>query len=1039
LITNIQFIPDLLRNTRAFTEGFFDLVREPILQGCGIQAGASPESRFAHGLKPGFSVEIFRELAGWDASDVETSWLRHYFALPTSACDYLLAHLPADTLILSFEMPPWLSDLLDRQQTPYLDIRVSPLRFGRDLYIALRTNQESLHQRLQAYVVSAEELRLEAAALAASVRMHQQRLEESGRYPLDLDNTLVYIGQAPYDASLLSDKHSTALRCTDFADQLRELAQGRRLLHKAHPFAADFAKEEQRALAGITGQTVGTCYQNAYQLLSCDHDVVLVGISSGMLQEASWFGKEAHTLFQPVVPVPLADTAPSSADFQQVHFEEWLSPGFWHAVLTPEKPAPHLLKLPTVHHHHARQSLDQWWDYAKVMTWEKSLPIESFERSGGILLRQRIEALEQGRTHHGLSLACPPGNDVMKPDTCTIHGSIQITGTGNVVRCAEDVIMEGAIVIHGNNNLVDLGKGCHVNAKLAIFGDCNTISIGERVVFGTDGNTLVDIAGFTKITGQITANGAHNVIYLDSGSTFGKVDFRCFEGKRILIGKECMFSYGIEARTADGHPILNNTPQLRLNPAKDIRIGDHVWVGRGATLLKGTSIADHSIVGANAVTSSRFEEQHVIITGIPAKIQKRGVSWLRDSDAASIHAPLPQTVSAYSVEQAPTDTLRLLYIPWIESHTDALVNLLRRTGEVEFIPLPLLEMLPGKSRAHRHEIMHIAHNQPAFFKQCLLACLAKLTTPVHGLLLTLDWCDGIRQAATILREMGIPTMLVPHESVFAQEAFYYRDPRTGIDKPMADHLFVWGQLQAEVFKKRGFPADKITVTGSPKLDAIRHYQSPLSREQHYQRYGLQEDKPVLLFVTQALDGQFDTPTALSRQSVAIQDCLAFCHAHDWNMVVRMPPARGFEILDLALYGELLKASCAVTDGVHGSHYVATPEDAMFHANVVVSINSTMLLEASLMDRPAISLGYVPSNQLWHKQAGLPLANHRDELIKYLQHAKEVGGSLLTKEGCAWVQSAYSAGDFDGKAATRILQAIKAKWPTAVTPDIVLGT
>ncbi|MCB5208276.1 methyltransferase domain-containing protein [Methylovorus mays] len=621
MISNIQFLPDLLRNTRAFAEGFYDLVREPILQGCGIQAGASPESRFAHWLKPGFSVETFRELSGWDESDIENSWLRHYFALPTSAADYLLAHLPADTLILSFEMPPWLSDLLDRQQIPYLDIRVSPLRFGRDLYIALRTHQGNLRQRLQAYVVSAEELRLEAAALAASVRMHQQRLEESGRYPLDLDNTLVYIGQAPYDASLLSDKHSTALRCTDFADQLRELAQGRRLLHKAHPFAADFAKEEQRALAEITGQAVGTCYQNAYQLLSCAHDVELVGISSGMLQEASWFGKQAHTLFRPVVPLPLADTPLSTQDFLQVHFEEWLSPGFWHAVLTPEKPAPRLLKLPTVQHHHARQSLDQWWDYAKVMTWEKSLPIESFERTGGILLRQRIEALEQGLLQNrSMVVDCDEGNEVYWPSSARMRGKITIRGRGNRVIIDEQVDFDATIDITGDHNGI----------------------VVDRDV---------------RIAGKIYASGSGGMLRLGAGSTFTRVIIKCHEGRNILIGRDCMFSNEIELRTTDGHAIVDPETGMRLNPAQDIVIGDHVWVGKGVTILKGGQIPGNTIVGADSLVNGIYTQSQTLLAGKPARIIKEHVTWQRELKNSFSQAELEAWKRTPAPAEATSPTL----------------------------------------------------------------------------------------------------------------------------------------------------------------------------------------------------------------------------------------------------------------------------------------------------------------------------------------------------------------------------------------------
>ena len=390
----IVCLPDLLRGTTAFPHGFFDLVREPILQGCGLDIAYPPDSRQPSNLIPGFELETFYRLI--NNSNERPAWEPYFHAIPEAAAAYLQQHIPPGSLVLSFEMPPWLAQLCNSAGIDFIDIRPSPLRFGRDLYIALKTNNLSLYQHISSHHVLPEELRLEAAELAASVRMHQQRLEESNRYPFNLDGSLIFIGQAPYDASLLSPGKASPLNCSDFANQLRQLAHGRRVLHKPHPFAVDHAQLEQDMLQHILQTEVRPCWQNAYQILSCHHDVVLAGISSGMLQEAAWFGKTAHTLFQPFTP--LADSIkPVINAYQQVHFDTWLSPGFWHAILTPERPAPRVAKLPPRQHHHARHLLDQWWDYAKVMTWEKSLAIESFERSGGIVLRQRIEALEQNQ------------------------------------------------------------------------------------------------------------------------------------------------------------------------------------------------------------------------------------------------------------------------------------------------------------------------------------------------------------------------------------------------------------------------------------------------------------------------------------------------------------------------------------------------------------------------------------------------------------------------------------------------------------------
>lgn len=387
--TSIICLPDMLRGTRAFPEGFFDLIREPIRQGCAIDIGQPPEST----IKPAFGnfeIDQFMKLVGIDAENKDEVWRQTFFSLPSAALDYFQQHLPSDCLVLSFEMPPWLEAALNQRSIPFIDIRVSPLRFGRDLYIALRSNDPSLNSHIGPFQITAEELRLEAGYLAANVSMHQQRLIESARHMPSLENTTVFIGQAPYDASLIKPG-GQVMGFGDYQDHIRTLVQGRRLLHKPHPFARWFAEEECQILQEITGQVVEPCMLNAYQILASKEDVELIGLCSGLLQEAAWFNKKAHSLHPAFTPLLIEG---NNEGYSQVHFHRWLSPGFWHALLTPEKLAPLLLEVPPLAHHHARHTIDQWWDYLKVLTWEKAYSYESFERAGGGGLRQRIESLE---------------------------------------------------------------------------------------------------------------------------------------------------------------------------------------------------------------------------------------------------------------------------------------------------------------------------------------------------------------------------------------------------------------------------------------------------------------------------------------------------------------------------------------------------------------------------------------------------------------------------------------------------------------------
>ncbi|MCB5188967.1 hypothetical protein LG200_13235 [Methylobacillus caricis] len=389
-MTHIVCLPDLFKGKFSRQHGIFDLMREPILQGCGIHIGYSPSVKKNPTGLAGFNLETFLALA----SDAQHNMQPLQWIAPQASVDYLFSCLPDNSLVLSVDMPPWLISACEERGYHYINVTTSPLRFARDLYMAIRCSDAAIFQGISTYAVKREEIRLEASALAANVRMHKTLLEEEGSFHFDdLEGSLVYIGQSPYESSLqLADGH--ILVCDDFADQLQTLSQGHRLLYKGHPLVADFAQKERAALARITGQAVPPCMQGSYQLLSAIEDLALTGITAELLQEAEWFDKTAHMLHQPAVPLG-QQAGFSSRHYQQVHFRDFLSPAFWHQVLTPARPAPVVAAIPVVAHHHARETLDQWDDYSAVLTWGRSLPNDAFLRSGGLSLIQRIESLEE--------------------------------------------------------------------------------------------------------------------------------------------------------------------------------------------------------------------------------------------------------------------------------------------------------------------------------------------------------------------------------------------------------------------------------------------------------------------------------------------------------------------------------------------------------------------------------------------------------------------------------------------------------------------
>lgn len=420
---HIACVEDLVRPREllgAFPTPLFTLVSEPIRQATRQHIHFAPGAGIPPTFAPDFDWGTFTRLA---FSGGQTSWEELNFSLPLPARQYLRDCIPKNALLLAVEMPAWFSSLCKEFGISYLDMRVSPLRFARDFYIALDTNDAQIYERIRSHAIFQEELSLEAAAVSASVRKLSYDLEKRGQYSFDMDSTLVYLGQTSFDAAIIGP-NGRHLRCQDFADRLQSLTAqtAQRLLYKPHPYDEGFAIEERQALEAITGRSIPLCLNNSYQLLGSTASVEFIAISSGLLQEALFFGKPVHWLHKPLVPLAYPDDTRQEGHFLQVHFEDIQSPGFWHQILTPEQPAPRLSRLPMLAPNYGRELLDTWWDYSKHKIWQRTLWIEAFERSGGGLLRSRIEALEKKAQHPNAE----EGTTIMGHDFSLHSGERQI-------------------------------------------------------------------------------------------------------------------------------------------------------------------------------------------------------------------------------------------------------------------------------------------------------------------------------------------------------------------------------------------------------------------------------------------------------------------------------------------------------------------------------------------------------------------------------------------------------------------------------------
>jgi acetyltransferase-like isoleucine patch superfamily enzyme len=131
---------------------------------------------------------------------------------------------------------------------------------------------------------------------------------------------------------------------------------------------------------------------------------------------------------------------------------------------------------------------------------------------------------------------------------------------------------------------------------------------------------LVINNSFNFYTGcQINVNKG-STLEIGSGYTNTEVTIDCFNN--IKIGNGVVISKGAIIRDSDNHKILYNDYEM----SKPIIIGDHVWIGMRAIILKGVKIGDGSIIAAGAVVNKDVPP-YCMVAGVPAKIKKEGIEW----------------------------------------------------------------------------------------------------------------------------------------------------------------------------------------------------------------------------------------------------------------------------------------------------------------------------------------------------------------------------------------------------------------------------
>ncbi len=174
------------------------------------------------------------------------------------------------------------------------------------------------------------------------------------------------------------------------------------------------------------------------------------------------------------------------------------------------------------------------------------------------------------------------------------------------------------VTFYGNNSVI------MIHEPVPVFKNCH-ITCGS--------NVSICIMGSKYIINSLSimASGKNSKVHIGKNFSIegGYFTQQSEPDTSLFIGDDCMFSGGIYIGLCDGHKIRDLKTGEVVNKAADIRIGNHVWLCGGVSVLKNSTIPDDCVVGRNTVVAGRFVEEHVVMAGQQARIVRRGVTWER--------------------------------------------------------------------------------------------------------------------------------------------------------------------------------------------------------------------------------------------------------------------------------------------------------------------------------------------------------------------------------------------------------------------------
>jgi acetyltransferase-like isoleucine patch superfamily enzyme len=143
--------------------------------------------------------------------------------------------------------------------------------------------------------------------------------------------------------------------------------------------------------------------------------------------------------------------------------------------------------------------------------------------------------------------------------------------------------------------------------------------IGPHVVLQIGRNARIELGRWSWLGHGTKVRCHEGVVSIGAKTVMGQ-ECTISAYQHVSIGRECVIADRVMLIDFDHGMVEVDRPIRHQGIYKrDVRVGNNVWIGYGACILRGVTVGDNAVIGTSAVVTKDVPP-NAVVAGVPARI-----------------------------------------------------------------------------------------------------------------------------------------------------------------------------------------------------------------------------------------------------------------------------------------------------------------------------------------------------------------------------------------------------------------------------------